>query len=70
MAYDQHSHDFLVGAWAGRRVALWHGDTAASQRKSMLTDPPDLLLTTPEALSSTFSPTPFPSSRTLSRETK
>src|SRR6185437_16640030 len=34
------------------RVALWHGDTPASQRKSMLTDPPDLLLTTPESLES------------------
>lgn len=42
----------VYGAWAGRRVALWHGDTPASQRKSMLTDPPDLLLTTPESLES------------------
>jgi ATP-dependent Lhr-like helicase len=42
----------VYGAWAGRRVALWHGDTPASQRKSMLTDPPDLMLTTPESLES------------------
>ena len=42
----------VYGAWAGRRVALWHGDTPASQRKSMLIDPPDLLLTTPESLES------------------
>jgi ATP-dependent Lhr-like helicase len=42
----------VYGAWAGRRVALWHGDTPASRRKSMLTDPPDLLLTTPESLES------------------
>ena len=40
------------GVWAGRRVALWHGDTAASRRKSMLADLPDLLLTTPESLES------------------
>lgn len=38
------------GGWTGRRVALWHGDTPASARKSVLTDPPDLLLTTPESL--------------------
>jgi ATP-dependent helicase Lhr and Lhr-like helicase len=40
----------LYGGWAGRRVALWHGDTPASRRKSILADPPDLLLTTPESL--------------------
>jgi ATP-dependent Lhr-like helicase len=42
----------VYGAWSGRRVALWHGDTPASRRKSMLNDPPDLLLTTPESLES------------------
>jgi ATP-dependent helicase Lhr and Lhr-like helicase len=42
----------VYGAWAGRRVALWHGDATASQRRSMLADPPDLLLTTPESLES------------------
>jgi len=42
----------VYGAWAGRRVALWHGDTTASRRKSILADPPDLLLTTPESLES------------------
>jgi ATP-dependent Lhr-like helicase len=40
------------GGWTGRRVALWHGDTAASHRRSMMADPPDLLLTTPESLES------------------
>jgi hypothetical protein len=40
------------GGWAGRRVALWHGDTPASRRKSILAGPPDLLLTTPESLES------------------
>jgi ATP-dependent helicase Lhr and Lhr-like helicase len=42
----------VYGGWSGRRVALWHGDTQASRRKAMLTDPPDLLLTTPESLES------------------
>jgi ATP-dependent Lhr-like helicase len=42
----------LYGGWTGRRVALWHGDTAASRRKSILAGPPDLLLTTPESLES------------------
>jgi ATP-dependent Lhr-like helicase len=40
------------GGWMGRRVALWHGDTTGSHRRSMLADPPDLLLTTPESLES------------------
>jgi ATP-dependent helicase Lhr and Lhr-like helicase len=40
------------GGWTGRRVALWHGDTAASRRRAILAGPPDLLLTTPESLES------------------
>ncbi|MBO0820035.1 MAG: DEAD/DEAH box helicase [Nocardiopsaceae bacterium] len=40
----------LYGGWTGRRVALWHGDATASQRKAILAGPPDLLLTTPESL--------------------
>ncbi|GGP06778.1 DEAD/DEAH box helicase [Nonomuraea glycinis] len=36
--------------WLGRRAALWHGDTRASQRRRIRTDPPDILLTTPESL--------------------
>ena len=36
--------------WTGRRVALRHGDTTAGNRKSMLIDPPDVVLTTPESL--------------------
>jgi len=42
----------VYGTWAGRRVALWHGDTAAYQRKSMLADLPDMMLTTPESVES------------------
>jgi len=36
--------------WLGRRVGLWHGDVGPSARRSMIADPPDLLLTTPESL--------------------
>ncbi|WP_432011650.1 DEAD/DEAH box helicase [Streptomyces cucumeris] len=36
--------------WLGRRAALWHGDTKESQRRRIRTDPPDVLLTTPESL--------------------
>jgi ATP-dependent Lhr-like helicase len=39
-------------AWLGRRAALWHGDTGAAERRRLLLDPPDLLLTTPESLES------------------
>lgn len=37
-------------SWTGRQVALRHGDTTAGARKRMLSDPPDVLLTTPESL--------------------
>ncbi|MFE5330795.1 DEAD/DEAH box helicase [Embleya sp. NPDC056575] len=36
--------------WLGRRAALWHGDTAESRRRRIRTDPPEILLTTPESL--------------------
>ncbi|GAA2246298.1 ATP-dependent helicase [Streptomyces ruber] len=38
--------------WLGRRAALWHGDIRQSQRRRIRTDPPDILLTTPESLES------------------
>src|SRR5205823_5724485 len=34
----------------GRRSALWHGDIPAGQKKAILRDPPECLLTTPESL--------------------
>ena len=37
-------------AWVGRRVGLWHGDVGAGERRRLLADPPDILLTTPESL--------------------
>ncbi|HEY5115152.1 MAG TPA: DEAD/DEAH box helicase, partial [Nakamurella sp.] len=36
--------------WLGRRARVWHGDTTAATRRSILSDPPDILLTTPESL--------------------
>ncbi|MBI3156217.1 MAG: DEAD/DEAH box helicase [Burkholderiales bacterium] len=34
----------------GRRVEVWHGDVAATLKRRLLADPPDVLLTTPESL--------------------
>jgi ATP-dependent Lhr-like helicase len=34
----------------GRRCELWHGDIGPSQRNRIKSDPPDILLTTPESL--------------------
>lgn len=34
----------------GRRVAMWHGDVGDGERRRILADPPDVLLTTPESL--------------------
>ncbi len=34
----------------GRRVFVWHGDTAQGARRRFLADPADVLLTTPESL--------------------
>jgi ATP-dependent Lhr-like helicase len=38
------------GHWLGRTVGLWHGDVSDGERRRMLADPPDILLTTPESL--------------------
>jgi ATP-dependent Lhr-like helicase len=38
--------------WIGRRSAVWHGDVGASQRRTVLRDRPDIVLTTPESLES------------------
>jgi ATP-dependent Lhr-like helicase len=37
-------------SFVGRRAALWHGDVGDAARRRILSDPPDLLLTTPESL--------------------
>ncbi|PZH06879.1 ATP-dependent helicase, partial [Streptomyces sp. NTH33] len=36
--------------WVGRTAGLWHGDIAATRRRRILAERPDLLLTTPESL--------------------
>jgi ATP-dependent Lhr-like helicase len=36
--------------FVGRSAGVWHGDVAQSVRGRMLTEPPDILLTTPESL--------------------
>lgn len=41
-----HGYAQLVG----RRVELWHGDVGGGARQRLLSDPPDVLLTTPESL--------------------
>jgi ATP-dependent Lhr-like helicase len=38
----------------GRRAALWHGDVGNGERRRILGDPPDVLLTTPESLEAMF----------------
>jgi ATP-dependent Lhr-like helicase len=37
-------------SFVGRRAALWHGDVGDPARRRILSDPPDILLTTPESL--------------------
>src|SRR5699024_6657120 len=36
--------------WLGRTAEARHGDTTAGQRRRLQTEPPDILLTTPESL--------------------
>ena len=45
-------HERLEGycRMVGRRCDLWHGDIGSSQRNRIKSDPPDILLTTPESL--------------------
>ena len=34
----------------GHRIGVWHGDASAKEKKRIIADPPDCLLTTPESL--------------------
>ena len=45
-----HPRVTKYGEWLGRRVGLWHGDISDTARRRILSDPPDILLTTPESL--------------------
>lgn len=38
------------GRLFGRQVGIWHGDTPLGARRRVVSDPPDVLLTTPESL--------------------
>lgn len=38
--------------WLGRTAELWHGDITTTRRRRILTQRPDILLTTPESLES------------------
>ncbi|MBW0090224.1 DEAD/DEAH box helicase [Pseudonocardia sp. KRD-184] len=38
------------GAWLGRTVGLWHGDVGPTERRRILAERPDILLTTPESI--------------------
>ncbi|EUA35241.1 DEAD/DEAH box helicase family protein [Mycobacterium xenopi 3993] len=38
--------------WLGRSAAVWHGDVGQSQRRRILAERPDVLLTTPESIES------------------
>lgn len=41
-------------AMLGRRAAVWHGDVGDAARRRILTEPPDVLLTTPESIEAMF----------------
>jgi ATP-dependent Lhr-like helicase len=36
--------------WLGRTAGLWHGDVGPSERRRMVAEQPDILLTTPESI--------------------
>lgn len=40
----------FYGSLVGRQCGLWHGDVSQALKARMLSDPPDILLTTPESL--------------------
>lgn len=37
-------------SFTGHRVGMWHGDVGPTERRRLVADPPDVLLTTPESL--------------------
>lgn len=47
-----HLHTRLrqYGHLVGRRVGLWHGDIGDAERRRILAEPPDVLLSTPESI--------------------
>jgi ATP-dependent Lhr-like helicase len=47
---NQHERLQHYFGLVGRRVARWHGDTPQAEKRRVVADPPDCLLTTPESL--------------------
>ncbi|MCG7595324.1 DEAD/DEAH box helicase [Mycobacterium sp. PSTR-4-N] len=45
-----HARVSTYCSWLGRTAGLWHGDVGQSERRRMLGDRPDILLTTPESI--------------------
>ncbi len=45
-----HARVSTYCSWLGRTAGLWHGDVGPSERRRMLADRPDILLTTPESI--------------------
>lgn len=45
-----HPRVASYAAWLGRTVGLWHGDVGDGERRRLLSERPDILLTTPESL--------------------
>ena len=45
-------HDRVIqySGFVGRRTGVWHGDVLQSDKKAMLREPPEVLMTTPESL--------------------
>jgi ATP-dependent Lhr-like helicase len=45
-----HSRVSAYCSWLGRTAGLWHGDVGQSDRRRLLAERPDILLTTPESI--------------------
>lgn len=45
-----HSRVSAYCSWLGRTAGLWHGDVGQSERRRLLAERPDILLTTPESI--------------------
>lgn len=45
-----HPRATVYCSWLGRTAGVWHGDIGPSERRRMLADRPDILLTTPESI--------------------
>jgi ATP-dependent Lhr-like helicase len=60
---DLHRRLERYGQLVGRRVGRWHGDVGQPERRRLLAEPPDVLLTTPESLEAMLVSTRVPHQR-------